>query len=189
MVIKAFVTVDGQKTLEVMSQPIKVVSKPEQIRRKRKEANQNPELEGSKKRARSEDVLVELRSLYEKSQTLLEAARQSQEANNSFSSCDPLGASDDETTANDWMTDDGEAYSTMTDSMSDTASALAVADCEPPAPKRACLVTTFENILHSFDQAFHSPEPVDLHTVPFHKLKAAFNLLDLPQPLHTDEYH
>jgi hypothetical protein len=58
------VTLDGNKPLEALSCPIKVVSKPEQIRKKRKEANQEPELEGSKKRARSEDVLARLRSLY-----------------------------------------------------------------------------------------------------------------------------
>jgi hypothetical protein len=202
VVIKAVVTFDGQKPLEVMSCPVKVVSKPEQIRRKRKEANQNPELEGSKKRARSEDVLVELRSLYDQSQMLLKAARdksqkqqereQVEEANelsqtSPHSQHDVMSVSDEETTVTDWMTDDGEPGSVATsDAMSDD-----LGDVLPPT-KRPCLATTFENILHSFDQALHAGDqssPPDLTRVPFHKLKAAFNLLDLPLAIDTDQYH
>lgn len=198
VVIKATVCLEGHKPLEAMSCPIKVVSKPEQIRRKRKEANQDPELEGSKKRARSEDVLARLRSVEGTLEQGLETMRALVRHQNV--QVDDSLLSDDETASvpvsHEWMTDDEEPSFISAETMSDTSALNSESE---PVLKRPFLVDAFESLLHSFDSVSHRTANSDLHGevtsldlahIPLDRLKASFVFMGLPTaPVDAEDYH
>lgn len=204
MIIKATVIVDGQK-LEVMSCPIKVVSKPEQIRKKRKEANQNPELEGSKKRARSEDVLVELRSIHSSLLPAVDALRHSQRgAGSSFGNTFDEASMDlSEDAHEDDYAEDYETATNVTTDDDRTAAEMASSFCEsmdedpsssqnPPSKSRSSLISTFEMMLQSFVEA-HNENSESLASDPsLDRLRSTFNFLGLPNQnlmVESEEYH
>lgn len=166
-------TLDGQRQLEVTSCPIKVVSKPEQIRRKRKEANQEPDLEGWKKRARSEDVLIGLRSIESKLSTVLNDVRDRQAllANVNTGSETGLGfLSEEDDDASSWTEEDFDLSNAAAASYGEPSSFVSCDDTttnatldlsgedvlstlvefEPSPKRRACLATAFEDMLHSY---------------------------------------
>ena len=196
-------SLEGQKPLEVMSCPIKVVSKPEQIRRKRKEANQEPDLEGWKKRARSKDVLVGLRTIEGKLSAVLNDMRHKQ-ALASSSAFEETLFSEDEAgeDAASWTTDEGYGIEqasfgdpssfiscddTTVDLADDATSMLAEFE---PAPKRPCLVSAFEDLLQSYSSLVNQPQQHQQHKPPqLERIQGLFMLLGLPQSLHLDEYH
>ena len=199
--------------MEAMSCPIKVVSKPEQIRKKRKEANQEPELEGSKKRARSEDVLVELRQLQSVLTPAIEALKQQQQSRinqihpaDAFTDdvsmdlsedtfADEDGLDDFETTTN--ITTDDERTRGEPNSITsyDDESVASAAPYAPRAPRNgASLTSAFESMLLAFDEAMADPtaNAQDIAArAPIERLRAAVNFLGLEQPalLDTDDYH
>lgn len=212
MLIKATVVVEGQK-IEALSSPIKVVSKPEQIRKKRKEANQDPELDGSKKRARSEDVLVELRQLQAELTPALNALRQQQQSQmgqgplSSFRSAPsalPFDISDEESLLEETtVADDDDETSTniTTDDERGTESQSAFdqdVDDDPSSrpSTRASLTSTFESMLSSFAEAMNEEREKgqesnpSLSAAPLSRIKASVNFLGLDQTslMNTDDY-
>lgn len=151
-----------------------MVSKPEQIRRKRKEANQDPELEGAKRRARSEDVLAGLHSIYSQAASTLNMLQQVDS--------DDSGMLVDETSYDDENTTDAGEPSSLADTMSDTSTLM---DEEPQIKRQgdASIISTFEQLLSSFDQLNSADPYADLSAVPLDRLKHAFNFLGLPDAL------
>lgn len=188
-----------------MSCPIKVVSKPEQIRKKRKEANQDPELEGSKKRARSEDVLVELRSLHSSLMPAVDALRQQHklssldETSMDLSEVEDDFAEDYETATNVTTDDDrttGEEGVSFCDSIEEDHSASQQSSHLPSSSKsNTSLISTFEMMLQSFEAAHNEDPDSALSSDPasLDRLRATFNFLGLPSLNHnmmeSDDYH
>lgn len=212
VIIKATVIAEGGK-MEAMSCPIKVVSKPEQIRKKRKEANQDPELDGSKKRARSEDVLVELRQLQSVLAPAVEALKQQHRMRNLPNSNAELMGDDasldmsDDTFADEDAADDFESTTNITTddertgepnslaSFDDESSVSAVPYTQNHARNDASLTATFENMLTAFDEALAEEQQGEAqnlaHVAPIDRLKATVNFLGLDQSamMDTDDYH
>lgn len=203
---------EGQK-LEAMSCPIKVVSKPEQIRKKRKEANQDPELEGSKKRARSEDVLVELRSIHSSLVPTVEALRQHHKNSNiaHLPSMDETSmdlsedtheddyAEDYETATNVTTDDDGmgefASYDSIDEDPSSSQTTTHGTTTKSSSSSSSSLISTFEMMLQSFAAAHNeNPESVVASSSDsLDRLRSTFHFLGLPinqdTLMEADAYH
>lgn len=134
MIIKATVSLDGNsKPLEAMSCAIKVLSKPEQIRRLREEAGLEPEWENSKKRARTGDVLDYAYAIENALKPRLEALMDAQNANPLFSALNADPASINEFVDHDEpLSYQDVAYETHDEPTEDDGDEESCAPLSPP---------------------------------------------------------
>jgi hypothetical protein len=111
--VKAVACLKGSnEEVEGLSDPIKIVSKPDQIRKKRREANQEPlEVPTQKKRARSEDLieaLAEIRQTQTRSLELLKRLSKSSPA--SIKTPRPY-KSEEQSSDDDYVEEESRSYS------------------------------------------------------------------------------
>jgi hypothetical protein len=161
--VKAQASVKGSsEVLEGVSDPIKVVSKPDQIRKKRREANQEPlDVPTQKKRARSEDLieaLAEIRQTQVRSLELLKRLSKSNPtAANSIKSPRNFKHSSNSHSVDDDFDGDAEYEDEH------SFSATATPSTPTPSDPRTTFIQQFSRLVGAFRSA--SAETVDASEV------------------------